>query len=374
MTEPANLPPQALPAPTASQVEQDLTPTHPPADWVRWAVLILSLTSAGGLWLAWQAQTRVQGLEQELVRRQQSSQVQSTEARLLARQAMELTRESAARAALLEGRLSEFTQQRSQIEDLVKNLSTSRDENLLANLEASLRVASQQASLMGSAEPLILALQSADARLASAAQPRLDNIRRAIAKDLDQVRATRVADVSALTMRLDEAARLVDEIPLLSSPEAAKSTPSSAQPRSKDARTEPVPADDDTAGWTDRTYAWLQGAGEVIWHETRNLVRVTQINRPEGMLIAPEQSFFLRENIKLRLLNARLALLSRQTAIAASDLQEVQATLPRYFDAQSRKTQLLSSMLKDVATQSTHTVVPRPDDTLAAVAAASAGR
>jgi uroporphyrin-3 C-methyltransferase len=368
----------------APQVEQDLTPTHAPAEWVRWAVLVLSLTSAGGLWLAWQAQSRVQGLEQELVRRQQSSQTQATEARLLAKQAQELSRESAARTALLESRLAEVALQHTQVEDLIKNLSTSRDENLLADLEASLRVATQQASLTGSAEPLVVALQSADARLARAAQPRLDNVRRAVAKDLDQVRATRVADLSALTVRLDEATRLVDEVPLLNSPEAARLHPApasaaKAQPATHKAKAsvpaastaEPTEAD---TGWTAQAYDWLSRAGQRVWLETRNLIRVTEIKRPEGMLVSPEQSYFLRENIKLRLLNARLALLSRQTAIAASDLQEVEAIVPRYFDTDSRKTQLLRTMLLDVAKQSTQTTVPRPDDTLAALAAVSAGR
>lgn len=383
MNEPSPHTPEALPATVAPQVEQDLTPTHAPAEWVRWAVLVLSLTSAGGLWLAWQAQSRVQGLEQELVRRQQSSQTQATEAHLLAKQAQELSRESAARTALLESRLAEVALQRTQVEDLIKNLSTSRDENLLADLEASLRVATQQASLTGSAEPLVVALQSADARLARAAQPRLDNVRRAVAKDLDQVRATRVADLSALTVRLDEAARLVDEVPLLNSPEAARLHPAApatkAQPAARKPKapasaanaSEPVEAN---TGWTAQAYEWLSQAGQRVWLETRNLIRVTEISRPEGMLVSPEQSYFLRENIKLRLLNARLALLSRQTTIAAGDLQEVEAALPRYFDAESRKTQLLRSMLIDVAKQSTQTTVPRPDDTLAALAAVSAGR
>ena len=87
-----------------------------------------------------------------------------------------------------------------------------------------------------------------------------------------------------------------------------------------------------------------------------------------------EHAADLAQETFVRLLNARLALLSRQTAIAASDLQEVEATVPRYFDANSRKTQLLRSMLVDVAKQSTQTTVPRPDDTFAALAAVSAGR
>ncbi len=344
--------------------------------WVRLAVLVLSVAAGGAGWLAWQTHKRVQGLEQELVRRQQDSQGQATEARVAAKQAQELAHEAAARVTLLDTRLSEVALQRSQVEDLIKTLNVSRDENLVYDLEAGLRVASQQAALTGSAEPLITALQSADERLTRAKQPRLDNVRRAVAKDLDRVRATRVADINALTIRLDEAVRLVDEIPLINQPEGVSKTPAATTSQSVGERKatpgKASPAPDDS--WRNTVLSWTRGAAESVWSETRSLVRVTRIAQPEGMLIAPDQAFFLRENVKLRLLNARLALLSRQTPQATADLRLVERTLPRYFDAQSRKTQLLQSMVSDVIVQSQQTAVPRPDDTLAALAAVAGGR
>jgi len=383
---PTNLPtPVQIEAiPLDPQVDSDA-----PANWVRWAVLILSVATAGSAWMAWSSQKKVQSLEQELVRRQQDSQGQATEARVLARQAQEASREATARTTLLETRIAEVALQRSQVEDLIKTLSLSRDENLVADIEAGLRVASQQATLTGSAEPLITAMQSADDRLTRARQPRLDNIRRALAKDLDRVRATRVADTASLTIRLDEAARLVDEVPLLNQPEvvmapepkadAAPKANVSTKPAGKNkALTNQAAASDaaatDGPTWGSHMLDWTKGAAQTFWNETRGLIRLTRINRPEGMLISPDQGFFLRENIKLRLLNARLALLSRQNAVALADLQSIQATVPRYFDLQSRKTQLLQSMLTDVAAQSQQTTVPRPDDTLAALSAVSGGR
>lgn len=383
---PTNLPTPIAVEPMPLEPQGDF---DAPAGWVRWAVIILSVATAGAGWVAWNTQKKVQTLEQELVRRQIDSQGQATEARVLARQAQEAAREATARSTLLETRITEVALQRTQVEDLIKTLSLSRDENLVADIEAGLRVASQQATLTGSAEPLITAMQSADDRLARARQPRLDNIRRALAKDLDRVRATRVADTGSLTIRLDEAARLVDEVPLLNQPEAtmpplpkAEATPkpaaaSKAGGKNKAAAQAAAPAsapDDNANGWGTHVLDWTKGAAQTFWNETRGLIRLTRINRPEGMLISPDQGFFLRENIKLRLLNARLALLSRQNAVALADLQNIQATVPRYFDLQSRKTQLLQSMLTDVAAQSQQTTVPRPDDTLAALATVSGGR
>ena len=115
---------------------------------------------------------------------------------------------------------------------------------------------------------------------------------------------------------------------------------------------------------------WWRG----VWFETRELLRVSRVDRPEAMLLAPEQSFFLRENLKLRLLNARLAVLSRQFDIAQTDLQAALATVDVYFERTARKTGLLAELLRSVAQQARQGGVPRPDDTLAALAAAAAGR
>ena len=111
-----------------------------------------------------------------------------------------------------------------------------------------------------------------------------------------------------------------------------------------------------------------------VWDEVRALVRVTRIDNPEAMLVAPEQAWFLRENLKLRLLNARLALLSRQFDIAQSDLRDAQAALERYFDRSSRRVATATDLVRQVAGQSRQLSVPRPDETLAAIAAAQAGR
>ena len=350
----------------------------------RWAVaaavglLVLSLAS---LTVAWRAQQRVNSIEQELVRRQQDSQGQSTEARLFAKQAQEGTLEALAKLALLEARVAEVAIQRGQLEDLIQSLSRSRDENLLVDVEAGIRVAQQQSNITGSAEPLVAVLRQADERLARYNQPRLEGVRRAIARDLDRVRAVGVADIPSLVIKLDEAVRLVDEVPLLSAPEPRKpgapvSTAASAL-GSASAVGKTAARSGVSASATEWARAWGDGWStltERVWLEARSLIRLTRIDQPEAMLLAPEQAFFQRENLKLRLLNARLALLSRQFDTAQSDLQSVQASLDRYFDRSSRRTALASELVKQVAVQARQVVLPRPDDTLAALAAASAGR
>jgi uroporphyrin-III C-methyltransferase len=335
--------------------------------------LLLTVACVLSLSLVWSTQQRVKALEQELVRRQQNTQDQSTEARLLARQAHDTAADASAKLALLEARVAETALQRSQVEELIQSLSRSRDENVLADVEAALRVAQQQSAITGSAEPLVAVLRQADERLARYNQPRLERVRRAVARDLDRVRAVSVADVPSLSIKLDEAVRLVDELPLLVNPER--------KPSAGAAKAAAAPAREGEAassavlpgwlGWADQ--AWQRSVSEV-WAEVRSLVRVTRIDQPEAMLVAPEQAYFLRENLKLRLLNARLALLSRQFDQAQGDLTQAQAALERYFDRSSRRVSGAIEVLRQVAVQTRQVNLPRPDETLAALAAASAGR
>lgn len=324
------------------------------------ALLILSVVSVA---LAYQAQQRVQSLEQELVRRQQDSQEQATEARAVARQAQDLARDAVAKAALVEAKVAEVALQRGQLDELMQSLSRSRDENLVADIEAALRVALQQAAITGSAEPLVAALRSSEERLQRVNQPRLERVRRAVARDLERVKGVGVADISALVIKLDEAVRLVDELPLVSAaPARAGAAPRKAAP--------PSAAASAPAG----VPAWWQDTVDRVWAEVKGLVRVTRIDRPEAMLVTPDQTFFLRENLKLRLLNARLALLSRQFDTVQSDLRVVQQALDTYYDRTARKTLLVAELSRQVTAQAQQAGVPRPDETLAALQAAAAGR
>ncbi|WP_425261120.1 uroporphyrinogen-III C-methyltransferase [Rubrivivax sp. RP6-9] len=354
-------PPPVAPAPAAAPAQ---TPVQAHGRWIAIGAALLAAAGAAAIVTAWNAQQRVKALEVELVKRQQDAGAQATEARMLAKEAQELSREAAAKMALLEARVAETSMQRTQLEDLIQSLARSRDENVLADVEAAIRVALQQSAITGSADPLVVTLKQADERLARYNQPRLERVRRAVAQDLERTRSAGVADIALLTIRLDEAIRSVDELPLLAALE--RRTPPRASAPAAAASAASAPA----RHWSD---PW-RNAGDHLWQEVRALVRVTRIDQPEAMLVAPEQAFFLRENLKLRLLNARLAVLSRQFDTAQSDLRDASSALERYFDRGSRRVVTAQELVRQVATQARLVSVPRPDATLAAIATASAGR
>jgi uroporphyrin-III C-methyltransferase len=119
---------------------------------------------------------------------------------------------------------------------------------------------------------------------------------------------------------------------------------------------------------------WWTRAVRVVFDEARGLLRVSRVEQPEAALLSPEQSFFVRENFKLKLLNARLGLLARQLESSRADLRAASSVLNKYFDATARKTQSAATLLQQVQTDMRTLELPRVDETLAALTTAAAGR
>ena len=335
-------------------VDSGMTASRRPFSfWGPMLLAVLALIFSGMLW---EKLSRIQG---QLARQSADAGQQSLEAKAWAKQAQETVKDSAARMALVETRLGEATLQRSQLEDLIQSLSRSRDENLVLDIESSLRLAQQQAQLTSSLEPLLAALKTAQTRLQRASNPRLVTVQRAIDRDLDLVKTAQITDLPGMLLVLDEMVALADDLPLANELGRAvsanvKSTESSAQ-----------------AG---PPTVWWQLVLDRVMVEARGLLRVSRIDSPEAALLAPEQGFFLRENLKLKLLNARLGLLARQNDAARNDLLAVSAALKKYFDPNAKKTQLALQLLDKAQTLSKGNPMPRLDGSLAALATVSAGK
>jgi uroporphyrin-3 C-methyltransferase len=343
-------------ADTAPQAPIDAVPVVAPFAVTRamvWGLslaLLLALVLIGAVW------QRLNITQEQLAKQSAESGFNSQEARTLARQAQEQVRETAARQALMEARLSEVTLQRSQLEALIQSLSRSRDENLVVDMESSLRLAQQQAQLTGSVEPLVATLKSAEQRLTRASQPRLAAVQRALQHDLARVKAATVSDTPALLLKMDEVIRLIDDLPLSNGPVST-----------------PVMAPEINTS-NNVLLNWWQRALDLVWQEARGLVRVSRIDQPEAALLSPDQSFFVRENLKLRLLNARLGLLARQLDASRSDLLAASRLVATYFNPAAKKTQLVLEDVRQMQGQMRTLELPRVDESLAALSAAAAGR
>ncbi|MEJ7931893.1 uroporphyrinogen-III C-methyltransferase [Ramlibacter sp. AN1015] len=315
------------------------------------ALLVLTGLALTASLVLWQ---RLGHIQEQLARQSADSGAQAIEARALAREAQELARQTAARQAVTDTRLSDVALQRNQLDELMQSLSRSRDENLVVDLESALRLAQQQSQLTLSPEPLLAALRAADRRLERAAQPRLSRVRSAIQRDIERIRSAAVGNVPGVLVRIDELARMVDELPVAN----AVGPAALARGRSGDAGP---------------PQSWWLRAVDVVREEARGLLRVSRIDEPDAALLSPEQGFFLRENVKLKLLNARLSVLARQTELARADLAAAQSAIARYFDS-GRRTQAMTTSLQQLQAQLRDVETPRIDDTLALLDATAAGR
>ncbi len=328
--------------------------------WVKWVAVAGALVALAALaWAVFIGQ-KLSNVQEQLARQSAQAGALSIEAKTIAREAVELARETAAKVTVSESRLNEVALQRGQLENLMTSLSRTRDDNLVVDIESALRLAQQQAQLTGSVEPLLAALKSAEQRVGRAAQPRLGALQRSIVRDVNRIKATALSDTPAMLVKMDELVHLADELVLANA--VGKPVSNTAQNEGR------VPMGSGTSS------KWWQSSLQTLMDEARGLLRVSRIEQADSALLSPEQSFFVRENFKLKLLNARLGLLARQLDSSRADLKAASISLGKYFDQSSRKTQSAQVLLQQVQTDMRTLEVPRLDDTLAALATAAAGR
>ena len=332
----------------------------PQPAWVKWTALGGALVSLVALAWAMLVGQKLSNVQEQLARQSAQAGAQSIEAKTIAREAIELARETSAKLLVSESRLNEVALQRSQLEALMTSLSRTRDDNLVVDIEAALRLAQQQAQLTGSVEPMLAALKSAEQRVIRSAQPRLGAVQRAIVRDANRIKATALSDTPALLVKMDELVRMSDELVLANA--VGKSTPGT-----------PVSATPLSVQKSAATSWWALGL-QTVFDEARGLLRVSRIEQADSALLSPEQSFFVRENFKLKLLNARLGLLARQLESSRADLKTASGSLAKYFDSSSRKTQNAQLLLQQIQAEMRTLELPRLDDTLAALSTAAAGR
>ena len=300
-----------------------------PSNTRRIAIAALAAAALGLLaWVWLDARERIGATQQELARRLRDVEADARDARSLARQAQEAMREMQAKLGALEGKLADSQSQQLALEALYQDLSRNRDEWQLAEIEQVLAIAAQQLQLSGNVRAALLALQLAESRLTRTDRPQFVAVRRALTRDIERLKALPAVDLQAMSLQLDGLLAGVDALPL------------GFDARVERAQDKPKPA------------AGEQGAvarlAAELWGEIKQLVVVRRVDAPEPPLLAPTQAYFLRENLRLRLLNARMALLARNQAAFQEDLRVAQQWLQRYFDARARPTQAALAQLRQL--------------------------
>ncbi|CUI03955.1 uroporphyrinogen-III C-methyltransferase [Massilia antarctica] len=333
-------------------------------------VILLALLLAAH---AWSTRSNLLKLRMDMANRLQKGEVLNTETSTLVRTVQDQTRDLQAKVSLLENRQVEAQSQQLALEQLYQDLSKNRDEWALAEIEQVLSTASQQLQLAGNVQGALIALQNADRSLSRSDKPQFITIRRAIAADIDKLKALPALDLTGVALRLDNVITQVDTLPMLADEKPAlpakpvKAASAALAPKAGAAATAaaaPAPVKDSMLARVQDV--WQSWTGE-MWDEMRQLIRVRRVDTPEALMLSPSETYFVRENVKLRLLNARMALLARNEVAFRNDLVAAQDALAKYFDTRAGTTQAAQALLRQVQASNLAIEMPSLSDSLNAV-------
>jgi uroporphyrin-III C-methyltransferase len=354
MTDPTPLPaPAAEPQPARSR----------PPYWIAWLALAVLVVVAA----TWLAQNRFARFERDLVRRVQAVEVKEQQRDEQVRLSQDLLRDAQGKVSVLEAKLSDSVGQLAQLRQLYDEMARSRGDLMLADVESSIMIAAQQLQLSGNVQGALLAMQDAEQLLARSDQPALIGLRRIVARDAERLKEVPQADLPAAVARLDAVLAAIDQMPLLADVSAAEPA-APARPAAP-----PKPAEETGfLGLSNRMARTGQQGWDAFVTELRQLVRVQRVDQPESLLLAPDQRYFARENLRLTLLNARLNLLARNEALLRSDLGRAVQFVERYFDGQNRTVGSALVTLRQLQSARLTVELPSLSESVRAVRAARA--
>ena len=301
------------------------------------------------LWQWFDSHRQINNLQQEVARRLSEMDGNNRAGMTLVKQEQESMRELSTKVAMLETQNAEMQNQRAALSTLYQDLSGSRDETVLADVEQMLMIAGQQLQLSGNVKAALIAMEQADDRLRRMDRPALNGVRKVIERDMEKLRALPGVDVSGISNQIDNLSDAIDAMPLTQELRLRQEGASAA-------------ASAPVAGETYWQRFWRE-----MWQQARHLVLIENTRKRALPLLSPNETFFLRENLKLRLLSARLALLSHDDTVFKHDLKTAQGWIQRYFDVKSPAGAEAVNTLRKLRASSINIELPDISDSLAAV-------
>ena len=320
--------------------------TPPPINLLRLVSPALVIAIIAIVLLAWQwldTRQRLAALELSLSQKLNSFDTRNVEAGLTAKKAEESASQTTAQLAVLQQKLAESQSQQDALQTLYAEFANNREERVISEVEQLLVTASEQLQLASNSKTALIAMQTADNRLQQLDKPQAIQLRKLLAKDIAHLQALPAVDVVGASLRLEGMAVEVEKLPLMSEHHPRVEAP-------------PVAPDYSTSHW--------QQLASEIWRDLRQLVRIERIDRPEPPLLTPEQTFFLRENLRLRLLTARIALLQRDEATYHADLTASESWMKQHFDTSDSQVQNNILTMHQLALSSIAIQLPDISDSL----------
>lgn len=328
--------------------------------WLTWGLVVLGILFIAHLVYS---HIEVGGLRAEIAKRLQSGDDVSMEAKTIAKTTQDMVVDMQAKVIALENRQAETQNQQVSLSQMYQDLSKSRDDWSLAEIEQVLSTANQQLQLSGNIDGALVALQNADRTLSHSNKPQFIAIRGAIARDIERLRAVPNIDTVGMALKLDSIINEVNRLPLMA---GEKPLPDHALEKAGRIKKE--------FEFSLSPSEWAHSSA-VLWNdwvddmhgEIRSLVRVQEVDAPEALILSPSQAYYLRENLKLRLLSARLSVLSHSPNSFKNDISAMLDLLDRYFDTSADSVKSVRATLRQLESSDLSIDIPSLSDSLNAV-------
>ena len=242
-----------------------------------------------------------------------------------------------AKIKLLETNLIKSINRQETLEKLYQDLAPSRDEVTMEEVEQLLLIANQQLQIANNVKSALIAMQEASVRLQRINHPQLFPVRDALTEDINLLKALPKVNTMDISLRLENLAEAVDKLPLVM---------------------EIRPSISDTPP----SIAWIpEGAlsefFQEIWNDIKQLVRIQHVDKQN--IPPPSHSYFLRENLKLRLLSAHNALLAHDTINFKTNLKISIEWINKYYDNKSKLTISMLDTLRQLHDKEINIELPK---------------
>lgn len=297
-------PPSQLPAPIPNQQGRSFP-------WLALIALVVSLSLSAALAaFIWFQQQQFDAQIQTLVTGLNKSQQELSYLRSQSGDVLAQYRNSQEALEKASAALSDQVQFNAEQVSQLKN--GNRLDWLLSETEYLLRLANQRLVLEHDIQGAELILTAADKVLKETNDPALTPVRIALAEELLALQQISEGDRTGAYAKLNALIQSIEQLP--------ERTSRHQQANKLD--------NSDTDGAANNWYQKLLAG-------LKQAVRISKIDRSESPLMTPEQSYYLKQNLRLMLEQASLALFNQDEQVLKTSLTRAKAWISEYFQTDS---------------------------------------
>lgn len=300
----------------------------------------VALAAVGGLYLLWEGQ-QTYSIKQQILSQNIEQQITS-----IKKQQLEFTLENKERIKKIH---NEQDNLRNNLTNIVRNNQHLRNDWLMAEAEYLVRLANHRLLLEKDVTTAAVALKAADARLAEIADPALLRIRKILAKDLLILNNIPGIDLAGLSVSLSAMSNNIPNLPL----------------RTPDPKTHKLNQAEQAQASSEVNS--IQELPAAIWKDIKSLIIIRNHDKPLEPLLAPNQHFFLVQNLSLLLEQSRLALLNGHNEIYQERLQTTKKWINQYFDTEHNVTRNMLTNIDELQKFDIDPTLPDISSTFSAI-------